>query len=84
MRKAGIPTSMQPTRQYSSPHGRALEYRVNGRRYVVVDGRQDRSHPGAPHWEAGTTSGRYDKTGRPRIQNNRGAPTEKKKSYYGR
>jgi hypothetical protein len=82
MRDAGIPTSARPVRTISSPHGRAYEYMIDGRRMAVVHGRTDRSHVGAPHWEAGPVKIRdggvaRDSIGRPRLING-----QKSKRYY--
>jgi hypothetical protein len=81
MRQEGIPTSQQPTKQTKDAAGRTYEYPVpkeGGGTEIksVQDQTMDRTHPGEPHWEAGsvktdpeTGAIRTNKHGRPQLKN---------------
>ena len=84
MREAGIPTSSQPDRQVKNQSGWQYEYTVpkeggGQQKKVVQQQTMDRSHPGEPHWEAGTpkSAGRVNPYGHYRLEN-----MDKHKVYY--
>ena len=65
MREAGIPTSQQPKSQDITDAGRVYNYEAptgdNSKHIKSVQQQtMDRSHPNAPHWEAGNVK---DNTG---------------------
>ncbi len=81
MRKEGVPTSQQPTKQKQTSGGRVLEYEVptSGGGTTKKEAQQqlkDQNH--GPHWEVGTPKkgGQQDPAGRNRLQNG------KSKSFY--
>ena len=83
MREAGIPTSQQPVSQSRNMSGREYSYDVPApgggtRRMSVQQQTMDRSHPGQPHWEAGsvktdplTGAVRENNYGRPALTNDK-------------
>jgi RHS repeat-associated protein len=78
MRAEGIPTSLQPTAQKSTPAGRQYTYEVpkpggGTEQKIVTRQHKDRSHPGQTHVEAGRPkpAGQTDPSGRRRHRNDK-------------
>jgi RHS repeat-associated protein len=84
MRKEGIPTS-QPLHQDKETKSKEKTYLTRDKNHTVQDAKNDQSHQGQPHWEAGPTKKDPSKPdGLNRSGNNNkpqmGKP--KSKSYY--
>jgi hypothetical protein len=78
MRKDGIPTSQQPSRQFKTDAGYQYEYEVptsmsGAQKRVVTDQTTDRVVGHSPHWEAGKAKApeRMDPLGRLRVENDK-------------
>ena len=81
MRKEGIPTSQQPSKQKNTKAGKVYEYEVpttGGGKGTKQVQQQTKDKDHKPHWEAGTTKpgGQKDNIGRDRLKN------DKSKSFY--
>ena len=89
MRKSGIPTSQQPASQFKTKSGYVYNYDAptssNSKNFKSVQQQTlDRSHPNAPHWEAGNVKMqdgkvKYNSDGVPSLYNE-----GKAKVYYRR
>ncbi len=89
MRESGIPTSQQPASQFKTKSGYVYNYDAptssNSKNFKSVQQQTlDRSHPNAPHWEAGNVKMqdgkvKYNSDGVPSLYNE-----GKAKVYYRR